>query len=416
MTDLSTWHLPHGFVAELTRDLSDGEGLARLGEELDVRERLAPVEHHWPSDAADDDTRALWRELLRSTSVTSAAAFARTWSVTTRACFRGVAAVLHLPPGVGDTVAEAAAEQFDLAVAMAHRDIAARLVETSGEPIAALAGVLGETERDVVESCIARRPAWARPVATLRRHVPVPTPASCADAIVFVRVVERLRNGELAPHAMGPPGWGIVVANRARMRGRLRAVAAGAPGLSDAIERLDALHARTTATVGRFAWDWAWREARSSFGFDPARLRPPACVVASAPPSATFDPAAVRTFLLHVAGCGAWNDLEGWLRGARGRDLGRTFYRCLAAFPGPYDALRDHLVGGARDALLPDLLAIAERIAALPEDRNLRRRIAEILSPVWRGLPLPGHHLPRFRRGMITLSALRRPGPSPESG
>lgn len=388
--------------------------LSRIGEELDERERRAPAAQAWPTSARDAEARGAWTGLSRG-DMAAAERFAALWGDTVRASFAGVAAVLRLPGRVALELAAAAREQLELAVVVAHLDLAARLVETTGEPIGALEGVLGPAGRARVEACIARRSAWARTREGLRGEGSEPSLAAGADAVVLKRLAEHLRAGRAPAHPLGLPGWGVVVTHRNRMRGRLRAAATLDPAsLAGAVRSLDALYARTTVTLARYAWEWAWREARTSFGFDPERLRPPRCtLVDEAPgwaPIGAEAASGVRTFLLLVAGRGAWSDLRRWLAGEPGRTLGRTFYRCLEQLPasvaeGSYEALRAHLAAGGLDAYLPELRAAARAVATLPTGRALRAELDEALAPWWdaSAIARPRHHLPGFRDGVAGL-------------
>jgi hypothetical protein len=396
--------------------------LSRLGEELDARERRGRLARRWPAGPRDAAARAAWQALFETGSITEAGRVAAWWGSIVSGSFLGVAAVLGLPRTMADSLAATAREQLDLVVAGAHLDVAARVVETRGEPIAALTEALGPAAWARIRACVGRRSAWSRVVDTLRTADAEPSPTQVVDAVVLHRLVENLRHGRAPAHPKGLPGWGVVVVNRARMRGRLRAAATLDPGrLAERVLALDALHARTSTTVARFAWDWAWREARTGFGFDPDRLRPPRCTFVDEPaphpaPLGAEEHAAIRTFLLLAAGRGAWDDLLRWLHGDPGRELGRTFYRCLEALPDTladpdapgrrYERLRLHLVEGGLDTCLPEVQAAARAVLAVSPGRALRQRLETALLPWWDdAIQAPRHHLPGFRAGLARLLA-----------
>ncbi len=399
--------------------------LSRLGEELALRERRLPAETVWLADSRDQRAASAWRALLRGPPDLAAGAELRAlFGGRVRAAFQGVSVVLGLPSDIGRQHGEAALEQLDLVGIGAHLDLATRVLETTGEPLARLEAVLDDDGRERVASCIAGRESWTQVAGMLGRRCD--GLGQGADLVVLLRLVATLQRGQARPHSLGLPGWGVVSANRSRMRGRLRAVAGERPAaLGEALAALDAPFARTSAAVSRFAWAWAWREARRGFGFDLGRMLPTPCQVppprqAPLQPLGEAEERAVLAFLLVVLGRGCWPDLERWLAGDPGRDLSRTFYRCLEQLP---DRVADpqprgqraraylRLVGLLEDdgleELLPRLRALAGRVAALPAGAALRQRFAEALDEPWRGtgLPMPRHHLSTFRERCLAFLA-----------
>lgn len=390
--------------------------LSRLGDELALRERGAPARAEWLPDERDAAAAEVWSLLLGpSPDLRAGARFKTLWGGRVRGAFRGVAAVLGLPEEVGRSHAASALEQLDLVAAGAHQELVGRLIETAGEPVAALDAALTAAGRQRVAACISAR--------GLLRDLGALLPAGSAlqrgaDLVAFARLAVHLRAGRARPHELGLPGWGVVVANRSRLRGRLRAIVGEDPAaMAAAVLRLPALHARTAAAVSRFAWAWAWREARDGFAFDLGQMLSAPCqqrAAAAAPlaPLGPLEEPAIVGFLLVVLGRGCWADLEQWVGAGAGRELSRTFYRCLDQLPDrvadplaadarsrSYERLREHLDDGGILELTPALRALAARVAAVPSGRGLREELQGALAPDWpaTGLPMPAHHLARFQ-------------------
>ncbi len=391
--------------------------LGRLGEELRLREHQAWQAEPWPADARDEATATLWRSMFeRGFEPKVAEAVRRAFGREVRRAFRAVALSLHLPPGVADLRAEQAIEALETLSWGAHIDLATRVVETAGEPVASLARCLDEEGRARVAACVRGRTTWMEAWSLLLGE-PDPDPARLepellamgVDLVIGLRLRDSLNEGRAPAHAMGLPGQAIVAANRSRIRGRLRVVARQAPErLLAGLLALPSLRARTSAALSRYAWDWAWREARVGFGFDPDRMRPPACELPepAAPPIPPLGPEAARavqTVLLAMLGRGCWEELESWLGGG-GRGLSARFYRVLAQVPDTladpvtggqrsrgYTRLREHLADGGLDDYTEELRAIGQRVALVPPGRDRRRKLVQALGTDWDEavMPLP---------------------------
>ncbi|MFH1468535.1 MAG: hypothetical protein ABIO70_29365 [Pseudomonadota bacterium] len=392
--------------------------LARLGEELARREHGAWRAQRWPEDPRDAEARHLWGLALGGRDTFEAGAlFQRLFSAEVTRAFQGVCMSVGLSSDFAREKAALAREQIDLAGLGMHQDIAARVVETSGEPIDALVHSLGPGGLQGAWTSIRQHLSWDRARRALVPDETDPPPEifpEGADLVVFQRLLAHLAAGQAPPHRIGLPGWGVVAANRARMRGRLRALVAREPaGLARAILGLDALWARSAAAVGRHAWEWAWREARVGFGFHLDRMRAAPCTAGSdagdaSEPLGPEHEGAVRTFLLSILARDRWDTLERWLQGAAGRSLGGSFYRHLAripvalAHPGAnrYRRLWEHLSDGGLDAYLPSLEEVARRVVAVPEGRDTKATLRAALRPDWdpEAIALPQHHLTTLRR------------------
>ncbi len=398
--------------------------LARLGEEVALREHRAWEQACYPKDPRDADVAALWQAMFdRGFDPDVSVRVRRLFGSVVRRSFRGVALSLSLPPSIADLRGEEALEALETLSWGAHVDLATRVVETAGEPVASLAATLDPAGWEQVAACVRGRTVWVDAWRLLLGEGdPDParlTPANLAegvDLVVALRLRAALAQGRAAPHSLGLPGWGIVAANRGRIRGRLRVVARQRPGgLRDRLLSLPGLHARTSAALARSAWDWAWREARTGFGFDPERMQPPACVMPepAAPPLSPLDEGdapQVRTLLLSLLGRGCWDDLERWLSG-EGRGLSARFYRYLGqapdrlADPGTldqrsrgYTRLREHLADGGLDPYVDALRPVAARAALLPAGRARKAALHAMLADAWDtdALPLPDRQIDAF--------------------
>lgn len=385
--------------------------LARLGDEL--RRRALAVEVCRP-DRRDAQAQALWTTLLTGRiDATLGGALVGLHGAAVGRAFRGVSLALGLPPDVASHHAEQAVAMSDMLAWGPHLAIAARLVEAGREPVAALAAALDDDARRRVAGCVEGQASWAGAEAALgRMDLPVG-----ADLVVAMRLRTALARGLLSWGGDQLPGWRVVEANRARIRGRLRAVARQRPAcLSEALGPCEGFFLRADAAVARYAWAWAWREARTGFAFDLARADEAPCPApsqAAQPPLQPLGPEhaeAVQAWLLLMLGRGCGADLEAWLLG-QGRGLSTGFYRYLRQAPGvladpstgeprsrSYERLRAHLADDGLLAYQDRLAEVARLVAALPPGRGLKARLHAVLAPAWcDDLPLPAHHISPFR-------------------
>ncbi len=378
--------------------------LARVGEEVRRREDRAWRDVTYGADPRDAPAADLWRELLTGDFGPDAPRnFVRLFGGPVRRAFKGVCDSLRLPPEVVRVRVEEAFEMADGLAWAAPGDLAARVLETVGEPLGALSTALESDSLGRVRTCVRHRRLWRDLEPLLSDEVRGETLGVGADLVVTSRLLVALEAGRVPFHPLGLPGWGVVRANRGRLRGRLRAVLAEHPlALAEALSGLDGLARRTDDAISRHAWAWAWREARTGFGFDPGRLRAPPCApeatgASMLEPLGPDDESAVLTLLLSLAGRGQWTALEAWLSGAAGRSLGATFYRYLGqapdcvADPGTeergnrgYQRLREHLQDEGLQRYLPQLKRVAQRVRAVPRGRGLRERLWNALEPDWR--------------------------------
>lgn len=387
--------------------------LVRMGDEVQRREhdawRLAAPGPH-PDDAT---VTALWARLLGGTldprTITQVAALLRP---ATEQAFHAVGRSLGLPAATREQVTRDAVEALQDVAFGAHLDLAARAIEAAGEPLSMLAEALPSEGWHTVRRCVARREGW-RDLA----DAPLgPDDVSGAAArLTMGRLIEHVQHGPLSTSASDLPGWSVVRANRAKLRGRLRATLRDHPdALLTALMSHPGIAPRTRLAARRWAWDWAWRQARTGFAFSWDGSLAPACQLPEEPePLAPLGPAqdrAIVTWLLTMLGRGCWDELERWLAGAPGRSLSTTFYRYLATAPDTladipgtegrartYRRLQDHLSDGGLEAYVPALRATAHQLRRLDTGRGLRERLEDALRPHWDAAqPLPEHHMSTF--------------------
>ncbi|MCB9665247.1 MAG: hypothetical protein H6732_14140 [Alphaproteobacteria bacterium] len=409
---------------------AQASALSALGDEHHLRHRAA-----WSAVAFtphEDDARVArtWTDLLDGDLSPRTLRSARQLAgPPVRAAFRALGRGLGLPPDLTERHVRDAEEALHAFALGAHLDVASRVVETQGPPLRALASAVPETLWPRLEACVAGRPAWQAGLDAVAATPVDASPAArleaAADWAIARRALDALGGEEDAAADGELPGWSVVRAHHDRMRGRLRALLRTEPAtLASLVPRLGALAARTDAALRRWAWAWAWREARVGFAFSLERTAATACVVerVHAPDAPSLDEAVVRTFVLSMAGRGAWTDLRRWVAGEPGRTLSTRFYRYLAqapdtlADPGEptararsYEGLRAHLAAGGLAAHADTVRSVAQATRDLGPGRDLRARLHAALAPWWdaEALPLPAHHLPDFLTGLAEAAAVQ---------
>jgi hypothetical protein len=394
--------------------------LGRIGEEYAARERDAWREARHAADADEDEAALeMWRALLGGRVTVPALQTARRLlGGQVRRAFAAVARGLGLPESVVREHNQRLKEAVDDAVLAAHREVAARVLETADEPISALTAAIDDRALPSIQACLRRRgayfAAWSRLAPAVDR---VELLAEATEIAITHRLLDGLDHAAPEPGPTSLPGWTVVRNWRDRLRGRLRAVLRDQPdAMLTALSELDGLASRTRAAAGYFAWAWAWREARVGFSLSMDGTREAPCVP-PAPEDPPLDPLpasadrAVLTLLLCLIGRGCMADLDRWLGGTPGRELSPTFYRYLALAPDTladpasvegrarsFKRLRAHLMDGGLASWDDALRAAARRIGAVPIGRGLRERLQAALEPEWdaSAIPLPEHHLQGF--------------------
>ena len=312
-------------------------------------------------------------------------------------------------------------------------ELAVRVVETGGTgPVDALAMALSAADWDRVMGCALRRGEWRRTgavvwaelheVAARARAASQQGQADPAhlEALLDLHVVRRVVSSWQREPVPNP--WSVVVQNRGRARGRIRAVLSTRPALLDVLMSLDGLHARTEAAVRRYAWAWAWQELATDFAFDVSRSVTPPCLG----PEPTLEGLApderpsLRTWVLLVVLRGRFDHLERWVRTGGTGDRDSTWARLLAeALPvglcdpdqgrakraRTYHRLRTELAESLPD-ITTELAPLLADIAGLPPGRKLRAAFEERVGPTWNAaVPVPRSGFPTFVRNARAVHA-----------
>ncbi len=414
------------------------ETLGFLGEQVEDRERAAWAREPLAPDPRDAEVAQLWARMFQGG--------AAVWSDQRRweklcvepamAAFRQVLSTRELPPGVAK---QALSELRDglwyqllggKGGVPGWAELAARVVETAGG-VPALALTLTDEDWSLAARCTTARGTWPATVASLLPEVPggparalvlrqrlieAPDRAeSVLDAHVVLRLLDTWAEAEGADPVRS---WGVVIQNRGKARGRLRAMAMGRPSqLRSVLLSLDALTARTLLATRRYAWDWAWESMARGFAWDFANAVTPPC---EAPdegllPLGPEHAPAVRTWVLLALLKGRRDHLERWVQTGGTGDRDGTWGRLLSdELP---EALRDPLpplpprgrvtatyhrlrafLADALDEILTSLLPTLGSLAALAPGRDLARRSEELLTPAWDArVPFPRSGFPTFQ-------------------
>ncbi len=373
--------------------------LGRIGEQLALHDITAahPLPH-----ANDAAARALFDDLFHGRlGVRTGRSLRTLYGNATRRAFAAVGTDLRLPASwMTSKLAEALDALEFLAFDGGWVEVAVRMLEGTAPPVGALSAALDGPGAALVAQCVAGRASWGATARVLRVDDSAGLAARLpvgADLHVFLRLVEHFQTRVPAATSLGLPGWLIVTQNRGKIRGRLRQVLARDPArLPPAVLGLDAFYARSEAAFSRFAWDWAWREAKAGFSFGTGSLRTTACALDQEPPRPPAPPlsrAAVRTTVLLLVARGVRDELERWLDGEPSAGLSHKFYRYLALAPDSvadpggrgrsYFRLRDHLEESISEHYA-DVAAVARRVAAVPVSRRgMREAMAQALAPEW---------------------------------
>lgn len=392
--------------------------LAWVAEQIEVARRTPWLEADYPPDPQRDRRAAqMWASWIAGDFFAHRDVWERTFLPLAMRAFNAVFDAGRLPAGRQALVRRELQETFlffllgDGSHTPPWRELASSVLETGpAGPLDALEGALGERELARVALCAvsrghgavsarlafpdrttraARASALQQVVASggLRRFV---------DLHICCRLLDRWRVPE---QTHWPATWSVVLQNRGRARGRLRAVLAEAPVsvIAGPLLSLEALHARTCAGVLRYSRDWAWQQLELDFSFGMGRPVLAPCQQPAPPPPGFDEDAqdALRTWVLKVIAKGRLEHLRRWgTRGGTGdRDTqwGRLLTEDLPDLlrdpPGArgrgYEALRAYL-HGQLDAILDELDPTLQDLAALdPGRRDLSRAFEGIVSAGW---------------------------------
>lgn len=412
--------------------------LAFIGEQVEDRERAAWAREPFPASPKEDaEVAALWARLFQG----GAALWAdqRRWESLclepAMAAFRQVLSTRELPPGVAKQALTELRDGFWFQMlggkggVPGWAELAARVLETVGG-VPALTLALADEDWSLAARCTVSRGTWPATISALLPDVPggparalvlwrrLAEAPDRVEAVLDAHVVLRLLETWRSPEGMDPVrSWGVVVQNRGRARGRLRALAMARPSaLRPLLLSLDALRARTLQAVRRYAWDWAWESMARGFAWDFGNAVTPPCEAPDeglVPLEPDLLPAA-RTWVLLVLLKGRREHLARWVLTGGTGDKDGTWGRLLSEelpeelrdpaervgagrVTATYHRLRAWLADGLDEVIAAWRPLLAE-VAALRPGRSLARATEAVLRPAWDArVPFPKAGFPTFQ-------------------
>lgn len=398
--------------------------LSTLGHQAEARERGAwDRATYTPHPTADAKVAAMWARWAQGRFWGDQSAWMKLLWRPVLQSFRHALANRPLPPDVVRRALQDLEEALFFQLvgggegAGGFRELAVTTLETApGGPVMPLLELMSDDERAVVAACITRRGHWPQTVARILPDLPGAReralhlralPRHHAEAWLDLHVVFRLlslwaEDAEPCPER----DWSVVVQNRGRARGRLRAVATRceAAQLAAALGGLEQLAERTRAAARRWAWSWAWEALAKGFSFDLGQpvIRP--CTTTAGPePLDQEAHEALRVWALLVVLRGRWATLRRWCHTGEGDGDG-TWGRLLGELPAD---LRDPDGGltriraalAADEALGQALDPILASVAQLSVGRTLKQRFWELVDPTWHdAIRRPRSGFPTFHR------------------
>ena len=414
------------------------EAIAFFGESVEDRERAAWGREAYPENPKEDaQTAALWARMFQGGPAVwkDQKAWEALCMPPAMASYRQVLSTRELPPGVAKQALTELRDGlwFQLLGGKdstpGWAELAARVLETMGGA-AALALALDTQGLGLAAGCAGVRGTWPTTLAQLVPEVPggparalwlrqrLADDPERVEPILDAHAALRLLQTWEAPEGVDPVrSWNVVVQNRGRARGRLRALAMADPGrIRPILLSLDGLHERTLAAMRRYAWDQCWESMARGFAWDFTHTVTAPCreVSGGLEPLDAADIAAIRTWVLLVVLKGRRGHLIRWVQTGGTGDRDGTWGRLLndelpdgLRDPEPsgraasYHRLRAWLHDGLDEALA-GLRPVLARIAALPEGRALARSMEALLAPTWDArVPFPKAGFPTFQAHAI---------------
>lgn len=294
------------------------------------------------------------------------------------------------------------------------RQIAARVIETDPRgPVTALAATLDPRSRQTAAQCAVNRGNGPATAALVYReqsdrvayarafHRDCAANEAAIERLLDLHVCFRLIDRWAAPgRVWRERSWNVVVQNRGRARGRLRALLAGGdPSPLRAVVTLDSLYERTATAVERFCRDWAWQQVSLGFSFYGGHLVDPACVggAGRVTPFTPTERDALSAWVLLAVVKGRLAHLERWVANGRTGDRdsvwGRLLSEELPASLRSSDAAEPARAGLKRvraelaetlPSLLTALAPTVERLGALQShDSDIERAFVATVRDAW---------------------------------
>ena len=392
--------------------------LAWVADQIEEARRRPWLEAQYPVDPVQDrSTAVMWASWLSGDCFTHRDVWEGEFLSLAMRAFSAVLEAGRLPAGRQAFVRQELQEAFlffllgDGSQTPPWRELASNVLETGPlGPIDSLEAILGERELARVAGCAVSRGHGA---VTARLVFPDRTTRAArasalqqaiasgglrcfVDLHICCRLLERWRIPE---QTLWPATWSVVLQNRGRARGRLRAVVAEAPveTIAAPLLALDALHTRTRAGVLRYCRDWAWQQLELDFAFGMGRPVLAPCLQ-PVPLSTDFDEdqhAALRIWVLRVIAKGRLAHLRRWVTSGGTGDRDTQWGRLLTEdLPDPlrdrpgsqgrgYERLRAYL-HGRLGPVLTELEPTLRALASLePTRRDLSRAFEAHLAGIW---------------------------------
>jgi hypothetical protein len=403
------------------------DALGWLGEETEEVERGAWLRADWDPSPEDAERAAMWRRLPDGGFWSDRGRWTHGLMGDVVSVFRQVIESRQLPSEVARRAIADLRDVLPYKLAVGGKaagglvQIGARVLETGpAGPLVELLDALPEGGRRAAGHCLSRRGHWPDTLSQLfPRAAPSERALRCVDwllpasgeSLLDLHVVLRLleRWGE---QDAGDPGtdWAVVVQNRGRSRGRLRALLCDgpSPGWMGRFLSWPALAHRTRAATRRWAWEWAWEELALDFSFDAGRpVGVPCRQDGEGPvPLEGEEIEILEVWVLRVILRGRLAHLRRWVDEGSTGDHDATWGRLLVEIPdalrdagsGRYGRVRAHLVSELSSVLQAHRPLLAA-LAALPEGRSAMAQFRALTEPHWHAaVPVIASGLPSVRR------------------
>ncbi|MCB9742119.1 MAG: hypothetical protein H6741_00570 [Alphaproteobacteria bacterium] len=421
--------------------------LRLLGRQVEGRQRRAWQDARYaPAPKKDAITLDLWRAWFTNKAFFERERWEKLFLPYAARAFGAVLEARQFPIHVRKQVQEDLQEAFFFALLgglegpPGWQELAVRVIETGAAgPVDSVTACLDEPGWRRVATCAVRRGYGPRSAAMAFSELPnalararamkeqgLEDPASLErylDLHVALRLVDTWTEEGRTDLDRS---WRVVLQNRGRASGRLRAVLASAEAapLLERLEATDALYARTVAAVSRHCRDWAWQQLSRGFTFDYGRSVSPPCLEEEEA-FEPYDDADIRTLKCWVLLCmlrGRLGHLQVWVRegttGDRDTQWGRLQKDALPdSLKDPGDASRNRYLrlraelAEELDALLLGLRPTVEALAALDslKSKDLAARFQEIIAPHWvEDVPEPKVRYRGYVRNSIDAAAILR--------